>query len=89
MALGAAPLSIGGLCRLMEAFMCVDTPDNIRLKIAGCACGALFPDCDLEDACNHITYRSSPSHRWVQLHPKYREVIEEHTFINKLRDVPQ
>lgn len=69
--------------------MCVDTPDHIRLKIAFCACGQYYPDCDLKEACNHITLHSSSHHRWTWLHSKFREVIEEHTVMNQFITRPE
>lgn len=46
--------------------MCIDPPFGHPLKrIAVCACGANFPECDLDDADAHITPLSSPNHFWV------------------------
>lgn len=52
--------------------MCKDVPgEKPRKRIAICTCGGNFPDCDLEDAKNHITKLSSPSHKWVWIDPEY------------------
>lgn len=45
--------------------MCADPP-GVRLpRIAFCACGAEFVECDLRFALRHITLDSSSSHRWA------------------------
>lgn len=48
--------------------MCRDTPGQPPLpRVAVCACGAHFPECDTEDAIVHITTASSSAHYWVWL----------------------
>jgi hypothetical protein len=56
--------------------MCVDIPGQTpRKKIASCACGAYFPDCDLEDAMRHISTDSSTAHQWVWIDPDVKFLI--------------
>lgn len=48
--------------------MCQDVPGQPpRKRIAVCACNQDFPDCDVQDALNHITEHCSSAHYWVYL----------------------
>lgn len=58
--------------------MCIDIPGQPRrITIAACACGANFPDCDLGDAINHITWDSSTAHRWTYIKEDIKFLIPE------------
>jgi hypothetical protein len=56
--------------------MCVDVPGEAKQpRIAVCACGAYFPECDLREAKVHITTQSSVAHRWVWVREDYVKEI--------------
>lgn len=62
--------------------MCKDIPGQPRRRrIAYCACGAGFPDCDLGEAINHVTYNSSVSHRWTY-------IAEDIAFLIPIKPLP-